>query len=485
MLYQRVIGTILGEFPRWISFFAQVGDFVFDGFVDICEGLFVANTYSSVTVIGGGLAGSEAAWQLAERGISVTLMEMRPTKSSTAHTTGLCAELVCSNSLRGGDPERNAVGLLHEEMRHMGSLILAAADANRVPAGGALAVDRLGFSSFVHDHLLSHPLVTLVAQECQEPPVNHPCIVATGPLTSDALIPWMEKSLGQDRLFFYDALAPIVAADSIDMTRAWKQSRYDKGGDDYINCPLDRDLYHHFVGQLLTASMARLHEFDRDIPFFEGCLPIEVMAARGVDTLRFGPMKPVGLANPHAGGQRPWAVVQLRQDNQAATAWNMVGFQTRMAWPDQQRVFRLIPGLEHAEFERLGAIHRNTYINSPLVLDQYLRQRGGGPLYFAGQMIGVEGYVESAASGLMAGLFLALERMTGRLPEPPPATTALGALLQHVTQVPGKRYEPMNIHFGLFPPLEERASKKQRKGELTLRARRDFALWARKIVTRP
>ncbi|MBF0419393.1 MAG: methylenetetrahydrofolate--tRNA-(uracil(54)-C(5))-methyltransferase (FADH(2)-oxidizing) TrmFO [Magnetococcales bacterium] len=444
----------------------------------------MADTGLNVQIIGGGLAGSEAAWQLAKRGISVTLMDMRPTRSSPAHTTGLCAELVCSNSLRGGDPERNAVGLLHEEMRQMDSLILAAADANRVPAGGALAVDRQGFSSFVHNQLLNHPLVTLVTRECREPAANQPCIVATGPLTSDALIPWIETNLGRDRLFFYDALAPIVAADSIDMTRAWKQSRYDKGGDDYINCPLDRETYHHFVAQVLAASTAKLHELDRDIPFFEGCLPIEVMATRGVDTLRFGPMKPVGLANPHADGQRPWAVVQLRQDNQAATAWNMVGFQTRMAWPDQQRVFRLIPGLEHAEFVRLGAIHRNTYINSPLVLDQYLRWRGNGHLYFAGQMIGVEGYVESAASGLMAGMFLATELLTGRLPERPPATTALGALLRHVTQIPGKHYEPMNIHFGLFPPLEVYASKKHRKMELTHRARRDFDPWSRKFVTK-
>ncbi|MBF0147301.1 MAG: methylenetetrahydrofolate--tRNA-(uracil(54)-C(5))-methyltransferase (FADH(2)-oxidizing) TrmFO [Magnetococcales bacterium] len=439
----------------------------------------------NVHVIGAGLAGSEAAWQLAQRGIRVTLLEMRPLRSGPAHRTRMCAELVCSNSLRGGDPERNAVGLLHEEMRHMGSLVLAAADAHRVPAGGALAVDRERFSSFIQQKIEHHPLITLTTRECHEPPADTPCIIATGPLTSDALIPWMEHALGQGRLFFFDALAPIIAADSIDMDRVWKQSRYDKGGDDYINCPMDRETYQRFVDQLLTARTARLHDFELDTPFFEGCLPIEVMAARGLDTLRFGPMKPVGLANPREGGGQPWAVVQLRQDNDAATLWNMVGFQTRMTWPEQQRVFRMIPGLEQAQFERLGAMHRNTYIQSPLLLDQSLRLRTRNDLFFAGQITGVEGYVESAASGLLAGMFMAGQLLTGQPPSPPPVTTALGALLHHVTQSAGKKFEPMNINFGLFPPLKDKASKKQRKAELTRRARVDLASWIGSFVTTP
>lgn len=435
-------------------------------------------------VIGAGLAGSEAAWQLAQRGIKVTLLEMRPLKSSPAHRTRLCAELVCSNSLRGGDPERNAVGVLHEEMRRLNSLILAAADAHRVPAGGALAVDRENFSAFIHHQIENHPNITLTTMDCHEPPVGHPCIIATGPLTSNTLIPWMEKNLGQDRLFFFDALAPIVATESIDMRQAWKQSRYDKGGDDYINCPLDRETYQTFVTSLHTAATAELHEFEKEIPFFEGCLPIEVMAARGLDTLRFGPMKPVGLANPHDGGRRPWAVVQLRQDNQSATLWNMVGFQTRMTWPEQKRIFRMIPGLQEAEFERLGAMHRNTYINSPLVLDRYLRLRHRPELFFAGQITGVEGYVESAASGLLAGVFMAAQLRTGQLPALPPVTTAIGALLNHVTQKPEKTFEPMNVNFGLFPPLIAQASKKQRKPLLAQRALADLDPWLQLICNR-
>ncbi|MBF0423034.1 MAG: methylenetetrahydrofolate--tRNA-(uracil(54)-C(5))-methyltransferase (FADH(2)-oxidizing) TrmFO [Magnetococcales bacterium] len=436
-----------------------------------------------VQVIGAGLAGSEAAWQLAQRGVDVTLVEMRPARFSPAHQTALCAELVCSNSLRGGDPDRHAVGLLHEEMRRLNSLILAAADANRIPAGGALAVDRHGFSAFVQQRITEHPLITLAVEECCEPPKDQPCIVATGPLTSEGLIPWLESHLGQDRLYFYDALAPIVAVDSIDMKKAWRQSRYDKGGDDYINCPMERDTYRSFVEQLLQASQVKQHDFEQGIPFFEGCLPIEVMASRGLDTLRFGPMKPVGLANPHDGGRRPWAVVQLRQDNQAATLWNMVGFQTRMTWPEQRRIFRMIPGLENAEFERLGAMHRNTYINSPLVLDRYLRLHGCKRISFAGQITGVEGYVESAASGLLAGIFMALELTTGRLPDIPPATTALGVLLNHVT-LPGKRFEPMNVNFGLFPPLTQPTSKKQRKPALAARALAELDPWRQKIVTK-
>lgn len=441
----------------------------------------------NVCVVGAGLAGSEAAWQLARRGLRVALLEMRPDKAGPAHRTGLCAELVCSNSLRGGDPERNAVGLLHEEMRRMDSLVLAAADANRVPAGGALAVDRVGFSTFIQQKIDGHPNIALHRTECREPPTDSPCIIATGPLTSEAMIPWMEKTLGQDRLFFFDALAPVVAADSIDMRRAWKQSRYDKGGDDYINCPLDREIYQAFVADLVAAPTAKLHEFEGNTPFFdegntpffEGCLPVEIMAARGLDTLRFGPMKPVGLANPHDDGRRPWAVVQLRQDNHSATLWNMVGFQTRLTWPAQQRIFRTIPGLEHAEFERLGAMHRNTYINSPALLDRHLRLRSQDRLFFAGQITGVEGYVESAATGLLAGIFLAGQLASGQLPEPPPATTALGALLNHVTQPPERTFEPMNVNFGLFPPLTEKSSKKCRKMDLARRALKDLEPWMR------
>ncbi|HIJ83272.1 MAG TPA: methylenetetrahydrofolate--tRNA-(uracil(54)-C(5))-methyltransferase (FADH(2)-oxidizing) TrmFO, partial [Magnetococcales bacterium] len=362
---------------------------------------------------------------------------------------------------------------------------LAAADANRVPAGGALAVDRTQFSTFIQQKIASHPRITLLTTECHEPPANHPCIIATGPLTSAALIPWMEKNLGQDRLFFFDALAPIVAADSIDMNRTWKQSRYNKGGDDYINCPMDRDTYQTFVSLLREAATAKLHEFEQDIPFFEGCLPIEVMAARGMDTLRFGPMKPIGLTNPNDGGRQPWAVVQLRQDNHSATLWNIVGFQTRMTWPEQQRIFRTIPGLEHAEFERLGAIHRNTFINSPLLLDRHLRLRHREELFFAGQITGVEGYVESAACGLIAGIFMAGQLLDGQLPAPPPATTALGALLNHVTQPPVKKFEPMNVNFGLFPPLLDKTSKKYRKAELARRALTDLNFWLPTIVTKP
>ncbi|MBF0110870.1 MAG: methylenetetrahydrofolate--tRNA-(uracil(54)-C(5))-methyltransferase (FADH(2)-oxidizing) TrmFO [Magnetococcales bacterium] len=440
---------------------------------------------SKVHVIGAGLAGSEAAWQLAERGIEVSLSEMRPLRSSPAHRTPWCAELVCSNSLRGGDPERNAVGLLHEEMRRLGSLVLAAADAHRVPAGGALAVDRIEFSTFIQNRIQTHPRIIRHVQECHDPDPDLPCIIATGPLTSDALIPWMEKNLGRERLFFFDALAPMVAGDSIDMSRAWKQSRYDKGGDDYINCPLDREGYHAFVTQLQTIATAPLRDFERDTPFFEGCLPIEVMASRGLDTLRFGPMKPVGLANPHDGGRQPWAVVQLRQDNHAATLWNMVGFQTRATWPEQRRLFRTIPGLEQAEFERLGAMHRNTFIQSPFVLDQYLRLRTRNDLYFAGQITGVEGYVESAASGLLAGVFMAGQLRSGHPPPLPPPTTALGALLRHVTQPPTKRFEPMNINFGLFPPPSAAVSKKHRKMELVRQARIDLEPWRRALVTSP
>ncbi|GAB0058443.1 Methylenetetrahydrofolate--tRNA-(uracil-5-)-methyltransferase TrmFO [Candidatus Magnetaquicoccaceae bacterium FCR-1] len=425
---------------------------------------------NTVRIIGAGLAGSETAWQLANRDIRVQLLEMRPTRYSPAHHTDRCAELVCSNSLRADDWQHNAVGLLHQEMRLLDSLILAAADANRTPAGGALAADRDGFSQWITDRITNHPNIELIRTEITTLPDNDlPTVIATGPLTSDALAAALEERLGKERLYFYDSLAPIVHLDSIDFSRAFRQSRYDKGGADYINCPLDEAQYNTFITDLLAAEQVPCRPFEKPV-YFEGCLPIEVMAARGPETLRYGPMKPVGLRNPHQNNTTPHAVVQLRQDNRQGTLWNLVGFQTKLTWPEQKRIFRAIPGLENAEFARLGAIHRNTYIHGPTVLDDHLRLKSQPSIFMAGQITGVEGYVESAASGLMVGIFLANWLRTGELPEIPPAETAHGALLRHVTHGDPETFQPMNINFGLFPPLTEKCRKVDRKPVMAKRA---------------
>jgi len=442
-----------------------------------------------VHVVGGGLAGSEAAWQLARAGVPVVLHEMRPLRGTEAHVTDGLAELVCSNSFRSDDAENNAVGLLHEEMRRLGSLILAAGDRHRLPAGGALAVDREGFSAEVGARLAAEPLVEIRREEVVGLPPREwdSVVVATGPLTAPALAQALRARTGTEALAFFDAIAPIVYRDSIDMDIAWLQSRYDKagpGGDgaDYINCPLDRERYEAFLTALLAGETAPFRDWERDTPYFEGCLPIEVMAARGPDTLRFGPMKPVGLTDPRSG-RRPHAVVQLRQDNALGTLYNMVGFQTKLKYGAQAEVFRMIPGLERAEFARLGGLHRNTFLNAPQLLDGLLRLRAEPRLRFAGQITGVEGYVESAAIGLLAGRFAAAERL-GRPAVPPPPTTAHGALLGHITGgADARSFQPMNVNFGLFPPLVapdgRRPKRKERKPALAARALADLQSWSR------
>ncbi len=436
-----------------------------------------------VHIIGGGLAGSEAAWQLAEAGVPVILHEMRPARGTDAHQTDTLAELVCSNSFRSDDAQNNAVGLLHEEMRRAGSLILRAADAHKLPAGGALAVDRHGFSADVQSTLLAHPLVELDRAEVAGLPPEDwdSVIVATGPLTSPALAQAISAVTGESELAFFDAIAPIVYIDSIDRTVAWKQSRYDKGGPagdgaDYLNCPLDRPQYDAFVEGLLAGDKTEFKEWEKNTPYFDGCLPIEVSAARGVESLRFGPMKPVGLRDPRTG-KRPHAVVQLRQDNALGTLWNIVGFQTKLKHAEQTRLFRTIPGLERAEFARLGGLHRNTFLNSPRLLDDVLRLKAMPRLRFAGQITGCEGYVESAAIGLLAGRFAAAER-AGRVLAPPPSTTAMGALLGHITKgADAATFQPMNVNFGLFPPLDAGTRGKERKQALSARALADFDAW--------
>ncbi len=433
-----------------------------------------------VHIVGGGLAGSEAAWQLARRGVPVVLHEMRPDRQTPAHRTGGLAELVCSNSLRSDDPDHNAVGLLHEEMRRSGSLIMRAADAHKVPAGGALAVDRDAFSKEITESLAALPLVTIKRGEVAYFPQEwDQVIVASGPLTSDSLAAEIRRLTGADSLHFFDAVAPIVERESIDMNKAWMQSRYDKGdGSDYINCALDKPQYEAFVSALLAAEKIAFRDWEKDTPYFEGCLPIEIMAARGPDTLRFGPMKPVGLTNPHDPDRRPYAVLQLRQDNASGTLWNIVGFQTKMKYGEQERIFRMIPGLENAVFARLGGIHRNTFIKSPDLLDERLRLKNRPSLRFAGQVMGVEGYVESASMGLLAGLFAAGERL-GKDLSPPPRTTALGALLAHVTgEARAETFQPTNVTFGLFPPLESKVKgARERKAALAARAREELGKW--------
>jgi methylenetetrahydrofolate--tRNA-(uracil-5-)-methyltransferase len=418
-----------------------------------------------VHIIGGGLAGSEAAWQIASRGVPVVLHEMRPVRSTAAHKTGALAELVCSNSFRSDERETNAVGLLHEEMRRLGSLVMRFGDAHQVPAGGALAVDRDGFSAAVTAALEAHPIIELRREEVVLPPdAWDSVIVATGPLTSPALADAVRGLTGEDSLAFFDAIAPIVHRDSIGMSVAWFQSRYDKAGPggsgaDYINCPLTREQYDAFVDALLEGEKLSFHEWEANTPYFDGCLPVEVMAERGRETLRHGPMKPFGLTNPHQPTVKAYAVVQLRQDNRLGTLFNMVGFQTKLKHADQVRVFRTIPGLERAEFARLGGVHRNTFLNSPKLLDATLRLNAAPRLRFAGQITGCEGYVESAAIGLIAGRFAAAERLGEPLSRPPP-TTAHGALLGHITgghletiDAGPRSFQPMNVNFGLFPPL--------------------------------
>ncbi len=448
----------------------------------------MTSSTKSVHIIGGGLAGSEAAWQLVSADIPVVLHEMRPVRGTDAHQTDQLAELVCSNSFRSDDAQNNAVGLLHEEMRRAGSLIMRAADAHKLPAGGALAVDRHGFSAAVQDALLAHPLVELRREEVTGLPPEDwdSVIVATGPLTSPALAEAVAKITGESSLAFFDAIAPIVHHDSIDRSIAWKQSRYDKGGPagdgaDYLNCPLDKEQYNAFVAALLAGEKTEFKEWEHNTPYFQGCQPIEVIAASGPESLRFGPMKPVGLRDPRTG-KRPWAVVQLRQDNALGTLWNIVGFQTKLKYGEQVRIFRTIPGLASAEFARLGGLHRNTFLNSPRLLDPTLRLKAMPRLRFAGQITGCEGYVESAAVGLMAGRFAAAEHH-GQMQLPPPPTTAMGALLGHITGgADASTFQPMNVNFGLFPPIppsEEggNARGKERKQALAARALRDFDKW--------
>ena len=426
------------------------------------------NKIEPIHIIGGGLAGSEAAWQAVQLGVPVVLHEMRPVRQTDAHQTDGLAELVCSNSLRSDDVEYNAVGLLHEEMRRCGSLILKSADLHKVPAGGALAVDRDGFSRAVTAALATHPLVTIKREEVTDlpPPGAIDVIVATGPLTSGALADVIVQRTGDEGLAFFDAIAPIVYRDSIDMSKAWLQSRYDKGeGSDYINCAMDAEQYAAFIQALLDGEKTSFKDWEKSTPYFEGCLPIEVMAERGPETLSFGPMKPVGLTNPHGDGRRSKAIVQLRQDNALGTLYNIVGFQTKLTYGEQQRIFRSIPGLENAEFARFGGLHRNTFINGPKLLDPHLRLKADPRVRFAGQITGCEGYVESAAVGLLAGRFAALARL-GQEAALPPAETALGSLLGHITGGANpSTYQPMNVNFGLFPPLIESASENGKKNK--------------------
>lgn len=431
-----------------------------------------------LVIIGGGLAGCEAAWQAAKRGIGVILYEMKPKRFSPAHLSNDLAELVCSNSLRSSSLE-NASGLLKEEMRRMDSLIIRAADETRVPAGSALAVDRQGFSRFITQILEEMDNVEIVREEVTKIPEDTLTIVATGPLTSEALGDEIKKLTGEDYLYFYDAIAPIIEADSINFDIAYRRSRYGKGGDDYINCPMTKEDYYKFIDALMEAEKTSTRNFEKMVPF-EGCMPIEETAERGKDTLLFGPMKPVGLINPGTG-EIPYAVVQLRQDNSYATLYNMVGFQTKLKWNEQKRIFRMIPGLEQAEFARLGSLHRNTFIDSRRLLTDSLQLRKKPSVFFAGQITGVEGYVESSAMGLLAGINAS--RLTRKLPLiPPPLTTAMGALVGYITETSDRDFQPMNINFGLLPPLGEKVKKELKRKRIAEKAMADLEEWKRDLA---
>ena len=439
-----------------------------------------------VHIIGGGLAGSEAAWQLAEAGLKIRLSEMRGGGDTTpAHESDRLAEMVCSNSFRSDDAENNAVGLLHQEMRTLNSLIMAAADKHRVPAGSALAVDREGFAAEVTARIASHPNIKVVRERVDTLPASGSAIIATGPLTAPGLAKAIARVTGSDALAFFDAIAPIVHRDSIDMDICWMAARWDKGGKDYINCPMTKEQYETFVAALNEGEKTEFKDWEKDTPYFEGCMPIEVMAARGVETLRYGPMKGVGLDDPKTG-RWPYACVQLRQDNALATLWNMVGFQTKLKHSEQVRIFRTIPGLQNAEFARLGGIHRNSFIKSPELLDHELRLKAMPHIRFAGQITGCEGYVESAAIGLLAARFAAAEARGRNLPAPPPET-ALGALLGHITGgADAETYQPMNINFGLMPPLTGPKTKKaDRKKLYTDRARTALSDWIEAVEPLP
>jgi len=426
-----------------------------------------------IMIIGGGLAGSEAAWQAANRGAKVTLYEMRPKEATPAHKTGGLAELVCSNSLGSTDP-LNAAGILKAEMRHQGSLIIKIADEVRVPAGSALAVDREQFSSKITQALEGHPNVRILREEITDIPTDCVCIVATGPLTSDKLSQAVARLTQSNHLYFYDAISPIVDAESINMEVAFRASRYDKGGDDYLNCPMDEPTYHHFYEALLASEKVQPKSFEQ-IPYFEACLPIEVMAERGRQTMQFGPLKPVGLETPN--GTRPYAVVQLRTENAHRSCYNMVGFQTRLTYGEQKRVFRMIPGLEQAEFLRYGSLHRNTFINSPHLLRNTLQFKDRSTLFFAGQLVGVEGYTDSAAMGGLAGIN-AVRELRGLPLVTPPPTTAHGCLVFYITGTDPRHFQPMNMNFGLFPPLSVRVRDKEQKRQLiSQRALEDHAAW--------
>jgi len=448
---------------------------------------------NKVVVIGAGLAGSEAAWQIAKRGVAVVLKEMKPLKFSAAHKNPMFAELVCSNSLRSDDISASAVGVLHEELRRCDSLLMQAADKTKVPAGAALAVDREGFSAYVQDKIKNCPLIEVQTEEITSLPLDseNPVIVATGPLTAEPLSKDIERVVGNEGLHFFDAIAPVVYAESVDMSKAWRQSRWDKdasGQGDYINCPLSKEEYYEFVQDLLDAEKVEFTEWEKQTPYFDGCLPIEVMAERGKDTLAFGPMKPVGLYNPHKNGEKEFAVVQLRNDNASGTLLNMVGFQTKMKWSEQKRIFRKIKGLENAEFARLGSVHRNTFINSPDLLSDTLALKSYPHIRFAGQITGCEGYVESMAIGFLAGLFAAQE-VLGKEYTLPPEATAMGSILRHVTKgnAEGLPFQPSNINFGLFPnpdiiPNVKRQPKGKAKKELQAnKALSQIDLWSREI----
>ena len=445
---------------------------------------------NKINIVGGGMAGSEAAWQAAQMGVDVVLHEMRPDVGTFAHQTGLLGEMVCSNSFRSDDDEQNAVGLLHWEMRQANGLIISTADKHRLPAGGALAVDRDRFAETVTNTLLAHPRISVEYGEVRELPEGGSWIIATGPLTSSALGAAIARETGAEALAFFDAIAPIVYFDSIDMTQAWMQSRYDKGETKeertaYLNCPMNQRQYEAFIDALLSAEKTEFKEGET-AGYFDGCLPIEVMAERGRETLRFGPMKPVGLTNPHPNAEKPYAVVQLRRDNKLGTLYNIVGFQTKMKYGAQTSVFKMIPGLENASFARLGGIHRNTFMNSPRLLDSKMRLRSRPNVRFAGQITGVEGYVESAAMGLLAGRLAAAEAL-GITLDTPPETTATGALVTHISGgAEAKTFQPMNVNFGLFPPVQGlksgRRGRKDRYKAYTERAKRDWANWLEPLV---